>query len=118
MLNNFPTLYPDELFYSAVSLDERNRWLKPFIQPQEIQLKTEALCDIYRLVNDLDLRAITRSVSFIDKLSFDSLPILSSGDTIFTGTATESPVLLKVPLLDKKLQPKSETIDLEKIWFN
>ncbi|MFJ7371414.1 ATP-binding protein [Lysinibacillus sp. NPDC098008] len=73
---------------------------------------------IHRLVNELDLRAIARSVSFIDKLSFDSLPILSSGDAIFTGTATESPVLLKVPLLDKSLQPKSETIDLEKIWFD
>lgn len=50
---------------------------------------------IHRLVNECDLKAIAISVSFIDKLSFDSLPILDSGNTIFTGTAVEVPVLLK-----------------------
>lgn len=73
---------------------------------------------IHRLVNEMDLRAISRSVSYIDKLSFDSLPIISAGNAIFTGTATESPILVKIPILNDRLQPKSQTINLDSIWLN
>ena len=72
---------------------------------------------IHRLMNENDLRTINRTISFLDKASFDSLPILLAGSCIFTGTATETPIALQVPLLDEKYQPTSETINLDEIWF-
>lgn len=71
---------------------------------------------IHRLINDNDLKTISKTISFLDKISYDSLPILPAGACIFTGTATETPIALQVPLLEKKYQPTSETINLEKLW--
>lgn len=73
---------------------------------------------IHRLINNNDLQTMSRTISFLDKVSFDSLPILPPGACIFTGTATETPIAVQIPLLEKKLQPKSETVDLEDLWYD
>lgn len=73
---------------------------------------------IHRLINNNDLQTISRTISFLDKVSFDSLSILPPGACVFTGTATETPIAVQIPLLKKELQPTSETIDLEELWFN
>lgn len=71
---------------------------------------------IHRLVNNEDIRAIGKTVSFIDKTSFEMIPVLPQGACIFTGVSSNFPVLVQIDLLDKDLQPKSETIDLLKLW--
>jgi hypothetical protein len=73
---------------------------------------------IHRLINNNDLLTMSKTISFLDKASFDSLSILPPGACIFTGTATETPIAVQIPLLEKKYQPMSETIDLESIWFS
>lgn len=71
---------------------------------------------IHRLINEFDIKAIEKTVAYLDKLSFESIPILSVGSCFFAGLASNIPIKISVKLLDKKYQPNSETIVLETIW--
>lgn len=73
---------------------------------------------IHKLMNENDLRSINRAVSYLDKLSFDSISNLSTGCCFIAGQMTQFPLSVKVKLLDKDIQPQSETIDLDKLWKN
>lgn len=71
---------------------------------------------IHRLVNNEDLRAIGKAVAFIDNSSYEMISVLPQGACIFTGVASNFPVLVQVDLLPKRLQPQSTTIDLMGLW--
>ena len=73
---------------------------------------------IHRLINDLDIKAIEKTVAYLDKLSFESIPVLSVGSCFIAGLASDIPVKVDIDLLPTEKQPKSETIDLEKAWNN
>jgi len=72
---------------------------------------------IHRLINDLDIKAIEKTIAYLDKLSFESIPLLSVGSCFVAGLASDIPVKVDIDLLPSNKQPKSETIDLEKAWF-
>lgn len=71
---------------------------------------------IHKLMNDNDLLAIKRAVSYLDRLSFDSISNLSTGCCFIAGQLTQFPLSVKVALLNEDEQPQSETIDLDKLW--
>jgi uncharacterized protein len=71
---------------------------------------------IHKLMNDNDLRSINKAVSYLDKLSFDSISNLSTGCCFIAGQMTQFPLSVKVTLLDATIRPQSETIDLNKLW--
>lgn len=71
---------------------------------------------IHRLINDHDIQAISKTVAYLDKLSFETIPILSVGSCFVAGLASDIPIKVDVDLLDKNKQPKSETINLEQAW--
>lgn len=71
---------------------------------------------IHRLMNDNDLRAVEKAVSYLDKLSFASISNLSVGCCFIAGKMTQFPLSVKVDLLKPEEQPHSETIDLDKLW--
>jgi hypothetical protein len=71
---------------------------------------------IHRLINSNDINAIQKTVAYLDKLSFDSIPILSVGSCFVAGLATDIPIKIDVELLPHDQQPDSETITLEKEW--
>lgn len=71
---------------------------------------------IHRLMNENDLRAINKAVSYLDKLSFDSISNLSTGCCFIAGQMTQFPLSVKVRLLGYDEQPQSETIDFDKLW--
>lgn len=71
---------------------------------------------IHRLMNDNDLRSINKAVSYLDKLSFDSISNLSTGCCFIAGQMTQFPLSAKILLLDENIRPQSETIDLNKLW--
>ncbi len=73
---------------------------------------------IHRLMNENDLKAINRAVSYLDKLSFDSISNLSKGCCFIAGQMTQFPLSVKVKLLDENERPESGTIDLNKLWKN
>ena len=67
-------------------------------------------------MNDNDLKSINKAVSYLDKLSFDSISNLSTGCCFIAGQMTQFPLSVKVTLLDKTIRPQSETVDLDKLW--
>lgn len=71
---------------------------------------------IHRLVNDEDLFAIRRSVSFLDKTKQEMIPILSQGQCICSGLALDFPVNIQVDELDDKNKPDSKDINIVDLW--
>lgn len=71
---------------------------------------------IHRLINDHDIKAVEKTIAYLDKLSFESIPILSVGSCFVAGLASDIPVKVDVDLLPIEKQPRSETIDFNKAW--
>ena len=71
---------------------------------------------IHRLVNDEDLRAISKAVSFIDGANASMIPVLAQGCCIVSGTATTYPVRVQADPLELEKQPMSFDRDLAKAW--
>ena len=71
---------------------------------------------VHRLVNDEDLRAVEKAVSFIDAESFSMIPALPQGGCIVSGTAVAYPVRVQVASLPPEKRPASEDRDLFDIW--
>ena len=71
---------------------------------------------IHRLVNNKDIEMIEKAVSYLDKLSIESLPILPVGACILSGIATDLPVIIQVEELPQNLIPQSQTLKLENLW--
>lgn len=71
---------------------------------------------LHRLVNSEDIKAIGKTVSFLDAASFEMIPILPQGACVVTGTACNFPVIVQTDILDKAKRPRSDTIDLNNTW--
>jgi uncharacterized protein len=65
---------------------------------------------IHRLINQKDLQSIASAVSYIDKLTEESIPTLPTGTCIFSGIAGQMPLKLVIHPLAEQLQPRSTTI--------
>lgn len=73
---------------------------------------------IHRLVNNKDIDMIDKAVSYLDKVSLESLPILPVGACILSGLIADLPIMLQVEELPKDSQPKSQTIKLTDHWLD
>lgn len=70
---------------------------------------------IHRLINQRDLDSIASAVSYIDKLTEESIPTLPTGTCIFSGIAGQMPLKLAIKPLEEKLRPRSATLAFETI---
>lgn len=68
---------------------------------------------IHRLINQKDLQSIASAVSYIDKITEESIPTLPTGTCIFSGIAGQMPLKLAIKELDRNLQPRSTTISFK-----
>lgn len=71
---------------------------------------------LHRLVNNLDIAAVERSVSYLDAVSFDSLPILPTGTCILSGVSSQVPLVVGVGALPEAYAPNSQTLVLSDSW--
>lgn len=65
---------------------------------------------IHRLINQKDLQSIASAVSYIDKLTEESIPTLPTGTCIFSGIAGQMPLKLAIRPLEEQLKPRSATV--------
>jgi hypothetical protein len=72
---------------------------------------------IHRLVNNRDLEMIEKAVSYLDKLSVESLPILPVGACVLSGVIADLSIIVQVDLLEKEAQPKSDNVSLLSSWY-
>jgi len=71
---------------------------------------------IHRLVNDKDLAAIQKAVSYMDKVSFDKIPNLPVGVAFFSGVATNMPLEIKIDRIPENISPKNDTFSATTEW--
>lgn len=71
---------------------------------------------LHRLINNNDIRAIEKTVSYLDNLSFESLPILPTGTCIMAGLLAQVPVVVDVGRIPDKFEPKNKTMSLVDKW--
>jgi DNA helicase HerA-like ATPase len=70
---------------------------------------------IHRLINQKDLQSIASAVSYIDKLTEESIPTLPTGTCIFSGIAGQMPLKLAIRPLNEQLRPRSATVRFQDI---
>lgn len=70
---------------------------------------------IHRLINHRDLQSIATAVSYIDKVTEESIPTLPTGTCIFSGMAGQMPMKLAMRPLPDMQQPRSTTRKLSDI---
>ena len=64
---------------------------------------------IHRLINHRDLQSISTAVSYIDKITEESIPTLPTGTCIFSGMAGQMPMKLAMRPLPDMQRPRSTT---------
>jgi DNA helicase HerA-like ATPase len=72
---------------------------------------------LHRLVNELDIKAVEKAVSYLDRVSFESMPILPIGTCIFAGVAAQIPVMVAVGELEPRFAPDSRTLSISELWL-
>jgi len=73
---------------------------------------------IHRLINEKDLQSIASAVSYIDRITEESIPTLPTGTCIFSGIAGQMPLKLSIEALEERLQPKSTTVKFSELIPN
>jgi DNA helicase HerA-like ATPase len=65
---------------------------------------------IHRLINDKDLQSIASTVSYIDRVTEESIPTLPTGTCIFSGVASQMPMKICIRPLQPQARPRSGTL--------
>ncbi|MFA5695734.1 MAG: ATP-binding protein [Proteiniphilum sp.] len=73
---------------------------------------------VHRLVNERDIEAMGKSISFLDKVSHEALPILPTGACVFTGIAAQIPAIIQINKIPKENEPDNKTINLVENWID
>lgn len=71
---------------------------------------------LHRLINNNDIAAVEKTISYLDKISFESLPILPTGTCILAGLSAQVPVVVDIGPIEKKYEPNNKTMRLLDHW--
>jgi hypothetical protein len=71
---------------------------------------------LHRLINNKDIEAIEKTISYLDKVSFEYLPILPVGTCILAGILAQVPVIVDISSIDKMYEPDNKTMSLVGNW--
>lgn len=71
---------------------------------------------IHRLVNQHDIEQVNNTISYLDKVSVESLPILSTGVCVVAGQLADMPVVVKIDRIESENKPDNETLDVVELW--
>src|ERR1039457_1998603 len=72
---------------------------------------------LHRLINNEDIKAVEKTISYLDKVSFEYLPILPTGTCILAGLLANIPVVVDIAQIEPpKHEPKNKTITLTDKW--
>jgi hypothetical protein len=72
---------------------------------------------IHRLVNENDIEKVNNAISYLDKVSIESLPILSTGVCVIAGQLAEMPIVVQIDRIEDENKPINETIDVIAKWI-
>lgn len=72
---------------------------------------------LHRLVNNLDVLAIEKAVAYLDRVSFEQLPILPRGVCVLAGVSAQVPVIVRISPLAPETEPNSRTMSVATDWL-
>lgn len=71
---------------------------------------------LHRLINNRDIDAVEKTISYLDRVSFEYLPILPTGTCILAGVLTNMPVVIDInPIDDRECEPNNKTINIVEV---
>ena len=73
---------------------------------------------VHRLVNEHDIEMVSKAISYLDKVSVESLPILSTGVCVIAGQLAEMPIVVQIDKIEDENKPLNETIDVISKWLS
>lgn len=73
---------------------------------------------LHRLINNRDIQAVERTISYLDKVSFDTLPILPTGSCVLAGLSAQVPVIINIDQIPEENEPYNKTIRPTDFWEN
>ena len=68
-------------------------------------------------MNNLDVQAIEKAVAYLDRVSFESLPILPTGTCVLAGVSAQVPVVTRISPLPPEAEPNSRTMLVTNEWI-
>lgn len=71
---------------------------------------------IHRLMNEKDIEQIRNTISYLDKVSVESLPILTTGTCVLAGHLVEMPIVVRIDRITDGYQPDNTTINVIDSW--
>lgn len=71
---------------------------------------------LHRLINNRDIEAVERTISYLDKVSFDTLPILPTGSCVLAGLCAQVPVIIEIDKIGDEFEPYNKTIKPTDFW--
>lgn len=72
---------------------------------------------LHRLINNEDINAVRQTISYLDKVSFDYLPLLPTGTCILAGLLANVPIVIDIGKIEpEKHEPRNKTITLTDKW--
>jgi DNA helicase HerA-like ATPase len=72
---------------------------------------------LHRLINNEDINAVRQTISYLDKVSFDYLPLLPTGTCILAGLLANVPIVIDIGKIEpKEAEPRNKTITLTDKW--
>ena len=69
-------------------------------------------------MNNLDVQAIEKAVAYLDRVSFESLPILPTGACVLAGVSAQVPVVTRISPLPLEAEPNSRTMSVVDEWLS
>lgn len=71
---------------------------------------------LHRLINNNDILAVEKTISYLDKVSFEYLPILPTGTCILAGLSAQVPVVIDIGKIEDEYEPNNKTRGLIENW--
>ncbi len=71
---------------------------------------------LHRLINNKDIEAVERTISYLDQISFDSLPILPTGTCVLAGLSAQIPIVIEINKIPDENEPYNKTIKPTDFW--
>jgi DNA helicase HerA-like ATPase len=72
---------------------------------------------LHRLINNEDIHAVRQTISYLDKVSFEYVPLLPTGTCILAGLLANVPIVIDIGGIEpKKHEPRNKTITLTDKW--
>ena len=72
---------------------------------------------LHRLINNEDIHAVRQTISYLDKVSFDYVPLLPTGTCILAGLLANVPIVVDIGKIEpNKHEPRNKTITLTDKW--